>query len=38
MMTTSAQQVSDTFTMPRNAPRVGDVAADGLEKLHQLFG
>ncbi|MFG2716208.1 hypothetical protein ACGFX2_37610 [Streptomyces goshikiensis] len=38
MMTTNARKVSDTFTVLRNDPRVGDVAADGLEKLRQLFG
>ncbi|MFI1621838.1 hypothetical protein ACH4VT_33500 [Streptomyces lydicus] len=38
MMTTRARQVSDTFTVLRNDPRVGDVATDGLEKLRQLFG
>ncbi|MFJ6785297.1 hypothetical protein [Streptomyces yangpuensis] len=38
MMTAKARQVSETFTVLRNDPRVGDVAADGLEKLRQLFG
>ncbi|MFE5519890.1 hypothetical protein ACFQ9Q_19520 [Streptomyces virginiae] len=38
MMTTRARQVSDTFTVLRSDPRVGDVAAEGLEKLRQLFG
>ncbi|MFC8247343.1 hypothetical protein [Streptomyces chartreusis] len=38
MMTIRARQVSETFTVLRNNPRVGDVAADGLEKLRQLFG
>uniref|UniRef100_UPI002F90C3B8 hypothetical protein n=1 Tax=Streptomyces sp. NBC_01553 TaxID=2975877 RepID=UPI002F90C3B8 len=38
MMTTRARQVSETFTALRNNPRVGNVAADGLEKLRQLFG
>ncbi|MEU9298704.1 MULTISPECIES: hypothetical protein [Streptomyces] len=38
MMTASPRQVSNTFTMLRSDPRVGDVAAEGLEKLRQLFG
>ncbi|MGW6410478.1 hypothetical protein ACWF95_25260 [Streptomyces vinaceus] len=38
MMTARARQVSETFTVLRSNPRVGDVAADGLDKLRQLFG
>ncbi|WP_371095583.1 hypothetical protein [Streptomyces sanglieri] len=38
MMTTKARQVAETFTAVRADPRVGDVAADGLDKLRQLFG
>ncbi|MGW1520809.1 hypothetical protein [Streptomyces sp. NPDC002287] len=38
MMTARARQVSETFTALRSNPRVGDVAADGLDKLRQLFG
>ncbi|WP_331739860.1 hypothetical protein OG590_39215 (plasmid) [Streptomyces goshikiensis] len=38
MMTARARQVSDTFAVLRDDPRVGAVAADGLEKLRQLFG
>ncbi|OEJ22502.1 hypothetical protein [Streptomyces subrutilus] len=38
MMTARARQVSDTFAVLRDDPRVGGVAVDGLEKLRQLFG
>ncbi|MFZ3492241.1 hypothetical protein ACODT5_03190 [Streptomyces sp. 5.8] len=38
MMTTRARQVSDTFAVLRDDPRVGAVAVDGLEMLRQLFG
>ncbi|MGA4867233.1 hypothetical protein ACPB9J_31860 [Streptomyces lavendulocolor] len=38
MMTTRARQVSETFAVLCDHPRVGAVAVDGLEKLRQLFG
>ncbi|MGY4966658.1 hypothetical protein [Streptomyces sp. 900105245] len=38
MMTTRAREVAEQFTVLQDNPRVGDVAAEGLEKLRQLFG
>ncbi|WP_431782613.1 hypothetical protein [Streptomyces chumphonensis] len=38
IMSTRARQVSESFAMLCNDPRVGDVAVDGLRKLRRLFG
>jgi hypothetical protein len=38
MMTTRPREVAAAFSMLREDPRVGDIAAQGLDKLHELFG
>ncbi|MGW3303992.1 hypothetical protein [Streptomyces rubiginosohelvolus] len=38
MMTADVREVSRTFIELCENPRVGDVAREGLEKLHKLFG